>query len=99
MDYSYDNSPIYIQNLLCSVYGTIEKNKRFSKEFFAYLDWLEESQYWSKQEIYDYKLRNCRKFTSMPILRYLIIREKYKKAGLSLNSIQEFQKIPIKFPF
>ena len=97
-DYIYQNSSIYIQNLLCSVYGRMEKRKRFSKDFFTYLDWLEESQYWSEQKIYEYKLRELQSiykhaYTSVPYYK-----EKYKRAGLSLNLIKDFddgQKIPI----
>lgn len=83
---------------MCSVYGSIEKNKRFSKEFFDYLSWLDESQYWSTQEINTYKLNEFKKiyhhaFTSIPYYK-----EKYEKAGLTLNSIQVLEdtyKVPI----
>mgnify|MGYP003662869682 CR=1 FL=1 len=97
-DYIYQNSPIYVQNLFCSVYGTIEKNKRFSNEFFAYLDWLEESQYWGEQEIYDYKLREFQKIYQHAYNTVPFYRQKYKKAGLSLNLINNLEdtlKIPV----
>ena len=97
-DYIYENSPIYVQNLFCSVYGMVEKNKRFSNEFFAYLDWLEESQYWGEQEIYDYKLRELQRIYQHAYNTVPFYREKYKKAGLPLNLIQELEdtkKIPI----
>ncbi|RAJ07129.1 phenylacetate--CoA ligase family protein [Arenibacter echinorum] len=97
-DYIYENSPIYVQNLFCTAYGLIEKNKRFSKEFFTYLEWLEESQYWGEQEIYDYKLRELRQIYQHAFTTVPFYKEKYKKAGLSLNHIQELEdakKIPI----
>ena len=44
-DYVYEKSPIFLQNILCSTYGYLEKRKRFSNHFFTYLNWLEQSQY------------------------------------------------------
>ncbi|MCK0137247.1 phenylacetate--CoA ligase family protein [Arenibacter sp. S6351L] len=97
-NYIYENTPIYGQNLICSIYGTFLKRKRFSKEFFKYLDWLEESQYWNEQEIYDYKLRELQKIYQHAYATVPFYRHKYKKAGLPLNLIQELDdthKIPI----
>lgn len=97
-DLVYSNSPIYLQNLLCSVYGVLEKRKRFSNVFFEYLDWLEASQYWSEQQIYDYKLKELQKIYQHAYNTVPYYRDKYKKAGLSLNLIQELEdakKIPI----
>ncbi len=74
------------------------KNKRFSKKFFAYLDWLEASQYWSAQEIYDYKSTELQKMYQHAYTTVPFYRDKYKKAGLSLGSIQDLEdthKIPI----
>ena len=98
IDNIYAKSPIYIQNLFCSVYGALEKRKRFSKEFFAYLDWLEESQFWGEQEIYDYKLKELQHIYQHAYTTVPFYRDKYKKAGLSINSIRELEdthKIPI----
>ena len=97
-DYIYENSPIYGQNLLCSIYGAFLKRKRFSREFFAYLDWLEESQYWSEMEVYDYKLRELQKIYQHAYTTVPFYRDKYKRSGLSLNLIRELEdthKIPV----
>lgn len=97
-DFIYQNSPIFIQNGICSAYGFYLKKNRFSKDFFKYLEWLEESQYWDEGRIYDYKLKELQKiyqhaFTSVPFYR-----KRFKAAGLSVNSIQkieDFAKVPI----
>ena len=94
----YENSPIFVQNILCSTYGLIEKSKRFSKHFFTYLDWLEESQYWGEQEIYEYKLKEIKEIYTHAYTSVPFYQNKYKKAGLGLNLIQEISdihKIPI----
>tara|TARA_R110000868_G_scaffold3811_5_gene23467 strand:- start:10203 stop:11606 length:1404 start_codon:yes stop_codon:yes gene_type:complete len=94
----YGKSPIFVQNLLCSTYGILEKRKRFSNHFFTYLDWLEESQYWGEQEIYEYKLMEIKKIYNHAYTSVPFYQNKYKNAGLGLNSIQEISdilKIPI----
>lgn len=98
IDAIYSNSPIHVQNLLCSIYGALEKRKRFSNIFFEYQKWLEESQYWKEQEIYDYKLRELQKIYQHAYTTVPFYNDKYKKAGLSLNLIQDLEdvkKIPI----
>lgn len=98
LDNLYQNSPVFFQNMMCSVYGLVEKRKRYSHHFFTYLDWLEESQYWGENEIYQHKLNELQKiyqhaYTSVPFYR-----KSFKKAGLSLDSIREiedFNKVPI----
>lgn len=98
LDLIYSQSPIYLQNLFCSVYGSIEKNKRFSNQFFAYLDWLEESQYWDEKTIYEYKLKELQKIYQHAYTTVPYYKKKYKMAGLSLNLIQQLddaQKIPV----
>lgn len=94
----YSSSPIYLQNILCSVYGTLEKRKRFSKEFFTYLNWLEETQYWGEKEIYEYKLRELQKIYQHAYASVPFYRKKFQNAGLTSNSITEiedFSKVPI----
>ncbi len=94
----YQNSPVFLQNLMCSAYGLVEKRKRYSRHFFRYLDWLEESQYWGEAEIYEYKLKELQKiyrhaYTSVPYYT-----NSFKKAGLSADSIREIEdlkKVPI----
>ena len=98
IDYIYENSPIHVQNLFCSVYGTLEKRKRFSNVFFEYLEWLEESQYWGEEEIYDYKLRELQKIYQHAYNTVPFYTKKYKKAGLSFHLIQDLadiRKIPV----
>ena len=98
IDAIYSSSPIYWQNIICSAYGALEKRKRFSLVFFEYLDWLEESQYWSEEEIYEYKLRELQKIYQHAYNTVPFYRDKYKREGLSINSIQDLgdtHKIPI----
>lgn len=84
--------------MFCSAYGFIEKRKRFSSDFFKYLDWLEESQFWGEQEIYNYKLNELKKIYKHAYNTVPYYRKKFKKAGLSSNllkEIEDWKKIPI----
>lgn len=47
----YDKSPVFFQNVMCSVYGYLEKNNRFGGEFERSLISLCESEYFSKERI------------------------------------------------
>lgn len=97
-DLIYRYSPIFIQNGICSAYGYYIKKNRFSGDFFRYLDWLEESQYWSEQEIYEYKLRELQKIYQHAYSYVPFYRGRFKAAGLgenSINEIEDFKKVPI----
>ena len=54
-NYLYSNSPVPLQNILCSVYGWHEKRKRFSTSFYDSLTSFKESQYMSKKDIIKYQ--------------------------------------------
>ena len=51
----YSNSPVSVQNLLCSVYGWREKKKRFSTSFEHLLFDFKQSQYMPKVDIVKYQ--------------------------------------------
>lgn len=97
-DFIYKNSPVFAQNMFCSLYGLSIKKKRFSSQFFRYLDWLEESQYWDEKEIYEYKLQELRKIYQHAFDSVAFYRNRFKASGLTLNSINEisdFSKVPV----
>ncbi|MDH1625467.1 hypothetical protein N5E91_04955 [Shewanella xiamenensis] len=47
----YRNSPVFIQNLLCSLYGYLESRKRFNSDFFTLLLKFKESEWFNDSEI------------------------------------------------
>ena len=47
----YNNSPIYIQNILCSIQGKILLKERFNEKFEEYLDNLNETNHFSLEHI------------------------------------------------
>ena len=94
----YQYSPIFLQNLLCTAYGHKEKKKRYSHHFFEYLDWMEEAQYWTEAEIYDYKLKEIQRIYRHAYESVPFYRDRFKKAGLGLDSIKEIEdlkKVPV----
>ena len=53
----YNNLPIPIQNILCSIYGLKEKNYRFGKIFKNEFLFLLESENFSEEEINIYQIQ------------------------------------------
>lgn len=51
----YDLSPIWIQNIMCSVKGWLIMRERFNDKFYDYLGQLQASLYWNVEEIFCYK--------------------------------------------
>ena len=47
----YDKSPVFLQNIMCSVKGEINRRRRFGKGFFNYLDLLENRQINAEKEL------------------------------------------------
>lgn len=47
----YEKSPIFVQNIVCSLYGFFEKRKRFNTQFAMELDALIKSDFYGPEEI------------------------------------------------
>lgn len=60
MYYIYKNLPVYLQNLLCTIYGYVEKRKRFGKVFKSSLDSFVSSDFSTKEEIEKIKLERLK---------------------------------------
>lgn len=54
-EYIYRKSPIFLQNIICSIYGIREKKIRFSSEFFFHLEQYKSTEFWSKDKIDEFK--------------------------------------------
>ena len=54
LDRFYNKSPVFAQNIACSVYGYLERRKRFSAEFYRLLGELKNSDYFDRDQIQSY---------------------------------------------
>ncbi len=57
----YNKSPVFLQNLACTLIGFRKKKKRYSPEFHRFLNWLEESDTWSLEQLKEYQSEQLRR--------------------------------------
>jgi phenylacetate-CoA ligase len=94
----YNSLPSFIQNVACSAVGYKIKKHRYSKRFFKYLEWLEETQYWSKEKIREYQEEQLEKtilhaYNTVPYYNKLFYSLKLKPKDIK-NS-EDLYKLPI----
>ncbi len=95
----YTVSPVFIQNMMLSMYGYYWKNRRFSGCFKKKLEEFKVNENYSETEWKNYQTLELRKllihaFTTVPFYEKL-----YKKHGFSLDDFEKFkledlQKLP-----
>jgi phenylacetate-CoA ligase len=93
----YNNSPIWVQNFLCTIKGFQERRLRFGKVFDQKLESLLQSEWYSEQEITEYKNKEI---SELVHLAYNIeyYHELFKSNKLSPSDIlceEDLYKIPI----
>jgi phenylacetate-CoA ligase len=94
----YFNSPLFIQNILISVYGYKLYRERYTGNHKKYLQQLLASQFYSRQEV-----NKSTNESFLDIVRYAMkkvpfYRELYGKCGVSpdrINSIYDIDKLPM----
>lgn len=94
----YPYSPIYVQNILCSLYGYREMPYRFGKKFEQWLDFLEISEKWSKGEIEAYQDAKVAELIKYVFENVPYYRATMKKLQLVPNDIKkraDLVKMPI----
>lgn len=99
VDRLYNQSPVFLQNILISVYGIYWKNRRLGGKFKKYLKQFKSRENYSKQEWLNYQTVELRKllvhaFTTVPFYKAL-----YSKQGFTLKDFENFelkdlQKLP-----
>ncbi|MGG7035411.1 MAG: phenylacetate--CoA ligase family protein [Flavobacterium sp.] len=94
----YNVMPIFIQNLTCTLKGSIEKNRRLGGNFPKYYQQLLKSQFLSEQEINDFqvnKLKNVLIYCNENIPYYQKIFKKLNFIPEDVTSIKDLEKLPI----
>jgi len=94
----YTHLPILLQNVACSIRGYQQKKLRYGGKFHKFLDWLEETEWWSRSEIESYQEEQLRRlmrhaYTTVPYYRKIM-----DPAGLrpdDISTIQDLSKLPI----
>lgn len=94
VDMSYPFLPYTLQNLICSTYGLLENRKRFGKEFRQNLDFLEKTQWWSKEEVEKYQLKKTNDILSYvnKYVPYYKLNDSYPQF---LNTLTGISDLPV----
>lgn len=94
----YNNSPVFIQNIACSIKGYKERKIRFGKEFWKYYEFLLESQWMSEQDLVTYqekKLNELINYCYNNVRYYNEVMKKEKLTPKDIRTVEDLQKLPI----
>lgn len=94
----YNAMPVFMQNMACTVKGSIEKNKRLGGNFSKYYESLQKSQWHSNEEINRTQvadLKNLLIYCGSNIPYYKRIFNEYSFNPSHVTSIADLQKLPI----
>lgn len=94
----YPKLPVFLQNLVCSIYGFREKRSRFNQDFFDYFEKYQNSQFLTYEEItkeVEYNLRKMLEYCRDNVVYYRNLFERYG-IDLKANDIRaELSKLPV----
>ncbi|GHV72222.1 capsular polysaccharide biosynthesis protein [Spirochaetia bacterium] len=94
----YNYSPVIIQNLACTLRGIHEKNIRLGGEFDEIYNFLQESQWWSFDDIRDYQVEELQKlieYSYNHIPYYFDLFNSTKLKPSDIKRLDDIQKIPV----
>lgn len=94
----YDHSPVFLQNLLTSVYGYQLHVLRYGGKYQQYLEQLEESQWWSGEQLRELQFELLQRLLFHAYDHVAFYRERFREAGFhprDLKSIDDLQRLPI----
>lgn len=94
----YRYSPIFLQNIICSLYGWKEKKIRFNQKFFNYFNLYTKSEWLSEEEINSLKEKKLREVLKHSLETVPYYKNEWQKIEIDTNSsniIEELTKLPI----
>jgi len=93
----YNSSPIFLQNIFLSILGYQNKKRRFNEVFYRKLDFLKESQWFSRTELENYQDAIFVKLIEHAYDTVPYYRNSMKKLGLAPRDVKskEELKLPI----
>lgn len=94
----YPHLPYQLKNLACSLEGYRLRRMRFGGNHAKYLNWLEESQWWSLDEQLRYQLEQLRLVLAAAEKNVPYYRELFKSIGFccqEINCIEDLKLLPI----
>ena len=94
----YENSPIFLQNIACTIRGCKEKKSRLGGIFSPTLNFLKESEFWDKYMIERYqtdKMKELIQFCYNNIPYYKELFDKISLNPIKIQSLEDLKRIPV----
>ncbi|MEZ5550319.1 MAG: hypothetical protein R3E82_05485 [Pseudomonadales bacterium] len=95
---AYSVLPVAVQNAAISAYGWWLDRKRYSGRFSEYVQFLEESQWWSGERLWEWQNTRLREIVKHAIAHVPLYRERYGALGITaddLRSQEDLQFLPV----
>jgi phenylacetate-CoA ligase len=97
-NFIYENSPIWLQNLIISAYGLILYNRRYRGKCKEYLEYLMKSQYWNIEEFKQFQLQKLKGLIEYVYLNVPYYQKLFTELNLNpedIKTLEDIRKIPI----
>ena len=94
----YDMSPIWIQNIACTIKGRLEKKNRLGGEFLTVSESLKKSEWYNEKKIQKFQLKETKTLLKYCQANVPYYTELFNKINLNIDSIKslkDLKKIPI----
>lgn len=92
----YNNSPIFIQNILTTIQGHKLKKLRFGKKYKEYLCELEHRDYSDYKSLKELQDNNVRELVSFAYNNSPFYKKYYKDVDInSISSVEDLNKLPV----
>lgn len=94
----YKKSPVFVQNIICSLYGLIERNNRLRGNFLRYFEWLKHSEWFTEEEIKTYQEQQLREIIQYAYDNVPYYRSVFEERNLTpsdVQTIEDLKKLPI----
>lgn len=92
----YDKSPIFFQNFMATAYGFKCKKKRYGKEYYKYLKFIDELETYSKEELQEFQYQELVKLLKHAVANSKFYRELYKDINIQdIKSVEDLSILPI----
>jgi phenylacetate-CoA ligase len=92
----YDNSPIFFQNIMCSLSGYVRNLSRYGKAYHNYLNFLAQFDTWSYKRKIQYQQKELVRFIKYTVANSPFYQRLYKEIDINtIRSVEDLKKLPI----
>jgi phenylacetate-CoA ligase len=92
----YEHSPIFMQNLMATIYGYKVRRERYGEEYYSYKRFLVEAKSMSRQELEKYQLTELKKLLDYSIVNSRFYRNLYSNINIqAIKSLEDIKVLPI----